>query len=108
MLTDAFFPGWKAYLRPFGADENQETELTIHRADGAFRAVYLPRDGQWTVRFVYSPMSFKLGLYISFLSAMTLMLLMLYWLWGRYYRPEIDANDVQLIEKKIVFPKSTF
>jgi hypothetical protein len=23
---------------------------------------------------------------------MTLLLLLLYWLWGRYYRPEIDAR----------------
>ena len=104
VLTDAFFPGWKAYLRPFGGDENQETELPLFRGDGAFRAVYLPQDGQWTVRFVYSPMSFKLGLYVSFLSAMTLLLLVLYWLWGRYYRPEIDADEVQRVAKNSLVP----
>ncbi len=72
--------------------------------DGALRAVYLPEDGQWTVRFVYSPMSFKLGLYISFLAMMTILLLLLYWLWGRYYRPEIDANDVQRVAKNSLVP----
>ena len=67
-------------------------ELTIYRANGAFRTVYLPDDGQWTVRFVYSPMSFKVGLYVSFLALMTLLLLLLYWGWGRYYRPESDRG----------------
>ena len=103
-LGDAYFPGWKAYLRPFGGDESQEIELTIHRANSAFRAVYLPTDGQWTVRFVYSPMSFKLGLYISFLAAMTLLMLMLYWLWGRYYRPEIEDHDVKRVAKNSLIP----
>ncbi len=104
LLGDAYFPGWKAYIRPFGADESQETELTIYRADSAFRAVYLPDDGQWTVRFVYSPMSFKVGLYVSFLAMMTLLMLLLYWLWGRYYRPEIEEHDVKRVAKNSLVP----
>ena len=104
LLSDAYFPGWKAYIRPFGAGENEEKELKIQRADGALRAVYLPEDGQWTVRFVYSPMSFRLGLYTSFLAMMTILLLLLYWLWGRYYRPEIDANDVHRVTKNSLVP----
>ena len=104
VLADAYFPGWKAFVRPFGADENQEQELTLYRANGAFRAVYLPEAGQWTVRFVYSPMSFKLGLYISFLSGMALLLLMLYWLWGRYYRPESTEGEVRTVAKNSLVP----
>ncbi|MCB0151365.1 MAG: oligosaccharide flippase family protein, partial [Caldilineaceae bacterium] len=104
LLGDAYFPGWKAYIRPFGADESQETELTIYRANSAFRAVYLPDDGQWTVRFVYSPMSFKVGLYVSFLAMMTLLMLLLYWLWGRYYRPEIEEHDVKRVAKNSLVP----
>ena len=104
VLTDAYFPGWKAYLRPFGGDENQETELPIYRADGALRAVYLPDDGQWTVRFVYSPLSFKLGLYISFLAGMTGLLLLLWWLWGRYYRPADDGDEMGTVAKNSLVP----
>jgi O-antigen/teichoic acid export membrane protein len=104
LLGDAWFPGWKAYVRPFGGAENEERELTIQRANGALRAVYLPDDGQWTVRFVYSPMSFRLGLYLSFLAMMTILLLLLYWAWGRYYRPEIDANDVHRVAKNSLVP----
>lgn len=104
LLSDAYFPGWKAYVRPFGADESQETELPIYRANSALRAVYLPADGQWTVRFVYTPMSFKVGIYVSFLAMMTLLMLLLYWLWGRYYRPEIEEHDVKRVAKNSLVP----
>ncbi|MCB0132386.1 MAG: flippase, partial [Caldilineaceae bacterium] len=104
VVTDAYFPGWKAFIRPFGADENQEVEVPIYRADSAFRTVYLPTDGQWTVRFVYSPMSAKVGLYVSFLAFMTLLLLLLYWAWGKYYRPEATEGDVRTVAKNSVVP----
>jgi O-antigen/teichoic acid export membrane protein len=104
VLTEAYFPGWKAYLRPFGGTENDERELLIHRANGAFRTVYLPEAGQWTVRFVYTPMSFKLGLYTSFVAVMTILLLLLYWLWGRFYRPEQVTGDVRTVAKNSLAP----
>ncbi|MEM7126320.1 MAG: oligosaccharide flippase family protein [Chloroflexota bacterium] len=103
VVTDAYFPGWKAYIRPFGEDESQEEELTIYRANGAFRTVYIPETGQWTVRFVYSPLSFKLGLYVSFLAFMTALLLVGWWGWGRYYRPE-GTGDVERIAKNSLVP----
>ena len=96
VLTDSYFDGWKAYLRPFGVTgegvdatgASIEQQLPIYRADGAFRAVYLPKAGQWTVRFVYSPRSVLLGVYVSFLGLVTLLLLAGWWTWGRYYRGE--------------------
>ena len=106
VLGDAYFPGWKAFVRPFGGDENAETEAPIYRADAGLRAVYLEQAGQWTVRFVYSPMSFKLGLYISFLAGMTLLLLGLYWGWGRYYRPEASAGEAATVAKNSLVPMS--
>jgi len=104
VLTDAWFPGWKAFIRPFGGAEGDEQELPIYRANSAFRTVYLPEAGQWTVRFVYSPMSFKLGLYMSFLALMTTLLLGGYWLWGRYYRPEGSEDEVRTVAKNSLVP----
>ncbi len=104
VLTDAYFPGWKAFIRPFGADESAETETPIYRANSAFRAVYLPSDGQWTVRFVYSPMSFKLGLYVSFLAFMTTLMLCGYWAWGRFYHPENSEGEVRTVAKNSLVP----
>ena len=108
VLTDAWFPGWKAYLRPFGetgegvdAEGNPlELELPVFRADGNFRAVYIPQDGQWTVRFVYSPRSVQTGAYVSFLAAICLMLLAGLWAWGRFYREVDDENaEVRRVAK---------
>ncbi len=53
VLADNYFPGWKAYLREFGttgegvtaSGEASEQELPVYRADGTFRAVYLPQAG---------------------------------------------------------------
>ncbi|MDE0312980.1 MAG: oligosaccharide flippase family protein [Caldilineaceae bacterium] len=104
VLTDAYFPGWNAYVRPFGGGENDEQELTIYRANSAFRTVYLPESGQWTVRFTYSPLSFKLGLYITFLATMLSLLLLLWWAWGRFYRPEATAGEARTVAKNSVVP----
>ena len=94
VFTENFFPGWKAYIRPFGAQgegvsasgDSVEKQMTLYRADGTFRAVYLDRAGQWTIRFVYSPQSLLLGIYLSFLCAITLALVAGVWAWNRYYR----------------------
>jgi O-antigen/teichoic acid export membrane protein len=94
VFTDSYFDGWKAYIRPFGAQgegvdasgSSVEQQVPLYRADGNFRAVYLDHAGQWTVRFVYSPRSFVLGLYLTFLAGMTLLLILGAWAWNRYYR----------------------
>ena len=104
VLTDAYDQGWKAYLRPFAGSETDEQELKIYRANTALRAVYLPQSGQWTVRLTYSPMSIKVGLYVSFLAAMLSMLLLIWWAWGRFYRPDVDANQVRTIAKNSLVP----
>ena len=105
VVTDNYFDGWKAYLRPFGVEgegvnasgESIEQQLPLYRADGTFRAVYLPQAGQWTVRFVYSPRSLLLGVYLSFLAGVTLLLLLGWWAWRRYYKGE--ASEVGTVAK---------
>lgn len=65
MLTDAYYPGWRALVdgRP----------AKIERADYYFRAVYL-EGGKHTIEFVYDPLSFKVGLAIS-LASLALMVI---------------------------------
>lgn len=108
VLADAWFPGWKAYLRPFGAQGEGvdaagnpvEQELPVFRANGSLRAVYIPEAGQWTVRFVYSPRSVQVGIYVSFLAVVTLMLLAGWWAWGRFYREaEGEGAEVRTVAK---------
>ena len=57
--TDAWYPGWKAYVdgRP----------ATLHRANLAFRAVSVPA-GRHTVAFRYEPRSVRVGLALTALA----------------------------------------
>ena len=54
--SESWYPGWKAFV------DGQEVKLL--KADLILRAVAL-KAGEHTVRFVYSPVSFKIGLAIS-------------------------------------------
>jgi O-antigen/teichoic acid export membrane protein len=112
VLTDSYFPGWKVYRSDVSAELDapdpgfepaDETELEIVRADGNFRAVYLD-GGAHRVRFKYTPMSFKLGLYGTFMAGVVLLLLALYWLWGRFYRESADDPTVKRVAKNSLVP----
>ncbi len=59
LLSDTYYPGWKAFI------DSRETE--IYRADYILRAVYLTK-GKHTVHFVYQPLSFKIGGFITLVS----------------------------------------
>lgn len=72
VLSDAYYPGWRATVdgRP----------APIERANYAFRAVYTPA-GSHTVRFVFEPLIWKVGLGIS---GATLLILTGWWGWALY------------------------
>lgn len=103
VLGDSYFPGWKAYRRAEG--DTDEELLHIYRADYNFRAVYLPA-GRQTVRFKYTPMSFKLGLFASFLGVVVLLLAAGYWVWGRIYQESAEDHPVKRIAKNSLTPMS--
>ncbi len=64
VLSDAHYPGWKAFV--------DGEERGIYRANHAFRAIAL-EPGSHRVDFVYDPWSFKLGLLIT-ISTLSLLL----------------------------------
>ncbi len=105
VLTDAYFTGWKAYATPahLQSPEATEIELTIHRGNGNFRAVQL-QPGQWQIRFRYSPRSFQLGLYVSFLSFAILVLMAGYWVWGKLYQESEEDSAIKRIAKNSLVP----
>jgi hypothetical protein len=71
VLTDAYYPGWRALI--------DGLETPIYRADLLFRAVYLPA-GQHRMEFVYDPISFKLGAVISLAALLALVAGIVWWL----------------------------
>jgi hypothetical protein len=59
VLSDTYYPGWKAYVNG--------VPTKILRANYLMRAVALPK-GTHRVEFFYTPLSFKLGLGITLIS----------------------------------------
>lgn len=64
VLSDTYFPGWKATV-------NEGTQLAVHRANYALRAVLIPA-GKNTVIFSYEPASFSWGLKGTMISTVVL------------------------------------
>ncbi len=95
------FNGWKAFVTPEGAAE--EEELHIYRVDGNFRGVVLTA-GSHIVRFRYSPMSVKFGLFGSFFGAMVLLLIVGVGVWGRYYKEDAGDHVVRRVVKNTAAP----
>jgi hypothetical protein len=56
VLTDVYYPGWKAFV------DGQERK--IYRTDHIFRSVFL-EGGEHEVRFIFDPLSFRIGLYLT-------------------------------------------
>lgn len=56
VLSEKYYPGWKAYV-----DGKSEK---IYKANYIMRAVYLPK-GSHTVKFVFDPWAYKVGLWLS-------------------------------------------
>lgn len=67
VLTDLFYPGWKAFV--------DDREVPVYRANYLFRAVQVPR-GHHQVRFEYRPASFHRGLVLSGATALIIVTLL--------------------------------
>ncbi len=108
VLSDSYFPGWRAYARPADSGEEAETEVDITRVNGNFRGVRLPpgdgEPGEWIVRFRYSPRSFQLGGLMSFMGLTVLAFGLGVWAWRRFYRPESTATTTRSIAKNSAAP----
>jgi len=105
VLNDAWFPGWRAFVRPADAEDPlaAEQEVEILRANGNFRAVVVPA-GRHVVRFKYSPNIVKLGFYVSFIATVVLVLLIALWGWLRFFRIAQDEEAAQRVTKNTVAP----
>jgi len=112
LLTDTYFPGWKAFVRPFGSSEDAEREVSIARIAGNFRGVLL-EDGALSeddlsagllVRFRYSPDTVKVGAFVSFLAGMIVVFLVVVWVWRLVYREQDAQSTTQRLAKNSVAP----
>lgn len=60
-LSDPYFPGWRA-------ETSEGQRLPVVPVNGAQRGVVVPQ-GEHRIRLVYSPYSYRLGLFVSLVSA---------------------------------------
>ncbi len=61
VLSEHFYPGWKAYV--------DRKEVSIYRANYLFRAISLSA-GEHEIKFEFTPKSFKLGIVLSILGVL--------------------------------------
>ena len=67
VLTDVFYPGWKAYVDGAGAE--------VYRVDGLVRGVFLKK-GSHRVEFVYRPFSFMAGAALFVIGVVAVLVLL--------------------------------
>lgn len=103
VLNDSYFRGWKAFARTRDADAEDEEERPILRVNGNFRAVPLD-PGSWTVRFRYSPLTFKLGGLTSAMAGIILVFAFGVWGWRRFYDPQQPMNGTRSLAKNSLVP----
>lgn len=63
VITDTFYPGWTATI--------DTTQTSIQRANYTYRGIFVP-EGEHTITMRYDPISFKIGIWISVGSILTL------------------------------------
>ncbi|MFN8595265.1 MAG: oligosaccharide flippase family protein [Anaerolineae bacterium] len=101
VLADTYFTGWQAFDVH---SDGTESELPIYRAYGNFRAVQLDA-GDHTVRFKYSPWSFKLGVFVSFMAWVLIVFTLAIWVWRLAYREEEHAaTTARRVAKNSIAP----
>lgn len=101
--SGAMYPGWRAWIRPIGAPEDQEQEVPVALVNGNFRGVRL-QPGDWTVRLKFSPDSFRFGAFTSFMSGLLVIFLAAVWLWRRAYRESPETSSAQRVAKNAITP----
>ena len=68
VLSDLYYPGWNAYV--------DGTKAKIYQTDYILRSVFLD-EGAHSVKFVYEPLSFRTGIWISASAALFIVVLLL-------------------------------
>jgi O-antigen/teichoic acid export membrane protein len=104
IISESYDPGWRAFIRPQASGEDAETPLDVHLHDGNLQRVELNEPGDYTLRLVYSPQSFQVGLFGSFISAVILVFLLGVWLWRLYVSIGDDASAASRVAKNSIAP----
>lgn len=125
-VNQTYLPGWRAFVRPRGGGEETEQPLAAQQVLGNFLGVNVSPDvvrplyadatlepsqaealanGQLTLRVVYSPVSFQLGLFASFISVLVMIFMAGIYLWRLFIaRDDAESTGVQTVARNSAAP----
>ncbi|MBC7871491.1 MAG: flippase, partial [Chitinophagaceae bacterium] len=93
VLSETYAPGWKAFIRVRAGSQDEEQPLQTERVLENFIGVLMPRgSAEYTIRLVYSPTSFQIGLFGSVISAGLMIFLVGVWAWGIIFRQQVGES----------------
>jgi O-antigen/teichoic acid export membrane protein len=105
VVSESYFPGWRAFIRPQGAGEEDELPLEVQLVQGNFQGVFLQDAGDWTIRLVYSPASFQIGLFGTLISLALLLFIGGVWLWRLVVSPvDGESSGVSRVARNSLAP----
>jgi len=94
VVSQTYMPGWRAFIRPIDGSEQDEQALEVQLVNGNFQGVRLPAiAGEYAVRLTYSPTSFQLGLFGSFISGVLLLFVGGVYLWRLFVAPDTSQSS---------------
>lgn len=104
VISETYMDGWRAFVRPFGAGEDEEYATAVQLVMANFQGVALP-EGNWTVRLVYSPASMQVGLFGSVISVAFIIFLLGTWFWQAYVGINTeDSSGVAKVARNSLAP----
>lgn len=105
ILSETFTPGWRGFIRPADSQPDAEQPLELTLAYDNFVSADVPA-GSWTVRLIYSPQDFQIGLFASFIAVLVLMLIGGVWGWRRLMGagPDGAAGGVSRVARNSIAP----
>ncbi|MEO1288704.1 MAG: oligosaccharide flippase family protein, partial [Chloroflexota bacterium] len=116
VYSENYLSGWRGFVRPQGASDDQEFQVDVTAVAGIFQGAQLSLDeirayytdneidlsaeaqsaldtGNFRVRLVYSPTSVQIGFFGSAISAIVITLLLGIWLWTIFVGVNTDDSS---------------
>jgi hypothetical protein len=87
VLSDTYYPGWKASI--------DNKEVKILKADYLYRALRIENQGKHLITFGYEPLSFRIGLYLSLISITITLMLLTISIFSRLFMNKILQSKIQ-------------
>ena len=127
VLSETYIPGWRAFARPLGGTKDSERPLEAVKVMDNFIGVNVSPDvvqkafadihdklpeaertaldkGELTLRVSYSPPSFQIGLFASFISGILLVFMGGVYLWRLFVSASGQTEGVQVVARNSLAP----